>query len=46
VIEVVDDGQQDPERVAPDLWDPMLGELVDRARLAQRRDAANANPIG
>jgi hypothetical protein len=34
VIEVVNDAQQDRERVAADLWDPRLGELLDRARLA------------
>src|SRR4051812_16300043 len=37
-IEVVNDAEQRPDRLQPDLRHPVLGELVDRTRLAQRGD--------
>jgi hypothetical protein len=45
-VEVVDDAQQRRDRLQPDVRDAVLGELVERARLAQRGDAAARAPLG
>jgi hypothetical protein len=45
-IEVVDDREQRRERVAPDLRDPALGQLGERAGLAQRGQVAPQAPLG
>jgi hypothetical protein len=44
-VEVVDDAQQRPDRLQPDFWDAVLGELVECAGLAQRGDAAPLPPL-
>ena len=44
-VEVVDNAEQRGDRLPPDLRDAVLGELVDRAGLAQRGEVAPQPPL-
>src|SRR5918911_2741079 len=45
-IEVVDHREQRRERAPPDLWHAVLGQLLERPRLPQRREVAAQAPLG